>query len=702
MSEQDYIIVTVDEDSDVEIISDAASTDDVLEELDDERSSEGEDYADEDEQAGAPVNHPGRTNPNSMGDDPLCGKPQVFLEGKYKTLQGLVENMNKQIFHLCDIVSVMKKSSGNIRCGNDSASLPADRQEIQALGNSFQLEDFPELQQSDSENSPLLSKIVSTCSLQLAAEPGSSAAPPVNASITIPEEVPPPGEAIMVNADDVGGYPALLRKQIVIRHTPSTSTEPERIVLTEVPYSAENVAIDNSARSFFPTFVGNITSSNDASATSSREMVTRERSGLKKTWQLANYQDSAENDSDDDTHSFLFMPVCFGQRPSETTIPNLVEEDDSNQNDHGLPVIINQAPTQMAEAAELNTRKNTATVNATGVAGAAENNRIVLENNGNLYSFFSAAPPATSFGYLGNPRRQVKMLNIHLLTAQRKNNPKQAARYLVRHLFPREVLIASSVNASCRDRPHLDPNKMAAVREYLATMFPMYDLNENGKEWKACIANVASLIRYLNSEAQRIRHNTVDGFRLPCLSMTMNWNYAGAAVPQDRFQLPQQMHDPEERENGNSVPNRNAMPEDVRNLLTDSAANTSEPLEYLGDPNRNIRVPSSLISMAKSKSCPEQSARFLIRHLFPEEVLIRSHIYGNTAQGICALSPDIINGLREFLNDAYPGLDVSENSFCWKLCMASINDYIGSLRFDRERFPSFTFFQNGSPDSPAE
>lgn len=24
--------------------------------------------------------------------------------------------MNKQIFHLCDIVSVMKKSSGNIRC----------------------------------------------------------------------------------------------------------------------------------------------------------------------------------------------------------------------------------------------------------------------------------------------------------------------------------------------------------------------------------------------------------------------------------------------------------------------------------------------------------------------------------------------------------------------------------------------------------
>lgn len=35
----DYIIVTVDEDSDVEIISDAASTDDVLEELDDEHSS---------------------------------------------------------------------------------------------------------------------------------------------------------------------------------------------------------------------------------------------------------------------------------------------------------------------------------------------------------------------------------------------------------------------------------------------------------------------------------------------------------------------------------------------------------------------------------------------------------------------------------------------------------------------------------------
>lgn len=42
-------------------------------------------------------------------------------------------------------------------------------------------------------------------------------------------------------------------------------------------------------------------------------MVTRERSDLQKTWQLANYQNSAENDSDGDTHSFLFMPACFGE-----------------------------------------------------------------------------------------------------------------------------------------------------------------------------------------------------------------------------------------------------------------------------------------------------------------------------------------------------------------------------------------------------
>lgn len=47
-------------------------------------------------------------------------------------------------------------------------------------------------------------------------------------------------------------------------------SEPERIVLTEVPYTAENAAVDSYARNIFPTFVGNITSSNDASATSSR------------------------------------------------------------------------------------------------------------------------------------------------------------------------------------------------------------------------------------------------------------------------------------------------------------------------------------------------------------------------------------------------------------------------------------------------
>lgn len=70
-------------------------------------------------------------------------------------------------------------------------------------------------------------------------------------------------------------------------------------------------------------------------------------------------------------------------------------------------------------------------------------------------------------GFVGDPKRNVTIPRMHLVIAQRKPQPKHAARYLVRNLFPREVLICSTANTKLPNssgRQPLDPNIMAALR----------------------------------------------------------------------------------------------------------------------------------------------------------------------------------------------------------------------------------------------
>lgn len=68
-------------------------------------------------------------------------------------------------------------------------------------------------------------------------------------------------------------------------------------------------------------------------------------------------------------------------------------------------------------------------------------------------------------------------------------------------------------------------------------------------------------------------------------------------------------------------------------------------LDYLGNPRRNIRIPFSVLTIAKAKCRPELSARYLVRKLFAEEVLIKS-FQGNLARGVCALNLNTMNALQ--------------------------------------------------------
>lgn len=57
-------------------------------------------------------------------------------------------------------------------------------------------------------------------------------------------------------------------------------------------------------------------------------------------------------------------------------------------------------------------------------------------------------------------------------------------------------------------------------------------------------------------------------------------------------------------------------------------------------------MPFSVIYVAKGKSRPELSARYLIRHMFTEEVLVKSNVYGNLERGMSPLDCNKINALR--------------------------------------------------------
>ncbi|KAM9036520.1 BEN domain-containing protein 2 [Sarcophilus harrisii] len=291
-----------------------------------------------------------------------------------------------------------------------------------------------------------------------------------------------------------------------------------------------------------------------------------------------------------------------------------------------------------------------------------------------------------SFEYIGDPKRNVKVLGTYLMKARQKTKPKYAARYLVRVLFPKETLLCSIMGVSTRGRRILDPNKVAAIREFLATHFPNYDLSEYGRDWKTCITNVNAMIRCLCREAKIRPEKSENKDILPVTSeqsvcIDMNYNDKGGEVSS---QVSQKV--PALGRNGiqSSLWDSNSSPE-VPQVSSSKKLPSLEPMQLLGYPWRNVQLPFSVIYVAKGKSRPELSARYLIRHLFTEEVLVKSNVYGSLERGMCPLDCNRIHALRDFLQENYPSYDLTETGYDWKACVAAINSTIRSLRHDHKK-----------------
>ncbi|KFR15521.1 BEN domain-containing protein 2, partial [Opisthocomus hoazin] len=306
--------------------------------------------------------------------------------------------------------------------------------------------------------------------------------------------------------------------------------------------------------------------------------------------------------------------------------------------------------------------------------------------------------------FVGDPMRNVKVLGNYLMKARQKTKPKYAARYLVRVLFPKETLLCSIMGVSARGRRTLEPNKIAAIREFLATNFPNYDLSEHGKDWKTCITNVNAMIRCLRSETKinpvsYLKHRPADcsissiwgilkayPFLLLCLFLLLytphcvdlNYNEDTEGNAQNSQEMTSSITDTLQNSGLDKFPEAFHSPSVKK-------PQSLEPMELLGSPWRNVQLPFSVIYVAKGKSRPELSARYLIRHMFTEDVLVKSNVYGNLERGMRPLDCNRINALRDFLQENYPSFDLKETGHDWKACVAAINSTIRSLRHDHKK-----------------
>ncbi|XP_070639704.1 BEN domain-containing protein 2 isoform X2 [Bos indicus] len=454
----------------------------------------------------------------------------------------------------------------------------------------------------------------------------------------------------------------------------------EKFILTQKPIKEETGVENSSQTVYYPALLGSITGLgtdfSSHSAPPNFEMPGQAETTMDNSYQtvgnetvvgnetIVRKETVVGNDSDPDMGSshLSILPSVETSQENDTPVMNQPPLLEYNRDEDASYVLI---PSNFESSTEMSSE--------------AENHGSVIKIDSDQQTDSEPCFLTPGFGYLGDPRRNVTMSDTHLMAVQKKAIPRHAACYLVRILFSKEILTSTSVGISSQGCQSLDPNKIAAIREHLAAVFPNYDLSEHGEEWQACISSVNSLICNLSSRILK----TVDKNGGPTKHKRDSNDERDGDDGASSFQVSQPEAISETREHGNSPQNSRAFPEGIQEPSTDGTAVSSETLEYLGDPRRNIQMPKPLLMTAKEKSRPDLSARYLILSLFTEEVLINS-VHGSTEFGVYSLNANKINALREFLQEIYPTCDLSENGYDWKLCVMAINSCIYSLRCNLE------------------
>nr|XP_055044352.1 BEN domain-containing protein 2 isoform X1 [Misgurnus anguillicaudatus] len=321
-----------------------------------------------------------------------------------------------------------------------------------------------------------------------------------------------------------------------------------------------------------------------------------------------------------------------------------------------------------------NTERTTITQSST--QDPSLNTNITTQQQGQLQTSPESSDPAehicpANTCYVGNYERKVFLPKCVVQRAGKMTRPSAAARHLLRNLFTAHELSLSSTNGNpTRRLKRLDPNKISAIREWAVKRFPKFDLSEKGKDWKICLSVINSTARYFRFMAKTRKQNMKSDETLPPETTASSGHTAEIDVELSDS-------DTEQMNRINSLSNYNS---DASCYILDG----SSPRQvHLGPPHREVKVPEFVLSAAHLRTRPELIARYLIKFIFPEDVLVRSNVYG-ARHGIQPLDHNKISALREYLSERFPWMKLEEDGSDWKVCVGAINSTIRKFRYEHK------------------
>lgn len=281
-----------------------------------------------------------------------------------------------------------------------------------------------------------------------------------------------------------------------------------------------------------------------------------------------------------------------------------------------------------------------------------------------------------SIGCVGNSKRKVFLSNSVLRSASKMARPSAAVRYLLRNMFTTEQLSQSSTTGNATRRlKRLDPNKISAIREWAVRRYPKFDLRENGKEWKICLSVINSMAQYFRFVGKTCKQK---------MNATETVSSEAEVSSAHTAEIDVELSDSDTEQK----------PQKTQRSRISSLSDCDRPTDviyksdqcgmvYLGSPHRDVKVPMSALSEAHMRKRPELIARYLIKFIFPEDVLVRSNVYG-ARHGIEPLNHNKITALREHLSKHFPKMKLEENGYDWKVCVGAINSTIRKCRYERK------------------
>ncbi|XP_056126650.1 BEN domain-containing protein 2 [Rhinichthys klamathensis goyatoka] len=370
------------------------------------------------------------------------------------------------------------------------------------------------------------------------------------------------------------------------------------------------------------------------------------------------------------------------QAKSEASMPRLVHISSTSP----LPSVESWKPPALSPGPEVPSPprlliQNPAPTHATQEPLSTDETSLMPQHQERVKSPAEISPASTTDLYktsgLGSSDRKVFLSNCILQRAGKMARPGAAVRYLTRNIFTVEELSQSSTNGNpTRRLKRLDPNKINAMREWAVKRYPKFDLREKGKDWKVCLSVINSMARYYRFMDKTRKLKIEESVKAENSGSVASELKAAACEAAAEIDVELSDSDTEQKQQQvlmSHITEEYDMPDDWESNGV-----------YLGPPHRDVKVPGFALSAAHLRTRPELIARYLIKFIFPEDVLVRSNVYGGVRRGIQALDHNKISALREHLLERFPWMKLEEDGSDWKVCVGAINSTIRKFRYERK------------------